>query len=372
MEANMSTAPIGVALVGTGFGEKVHLPALTAHHRTQVTAVYHRDAAKAQAIASMHNIPFASDNFDAILQHPSVQAVSISTPPALHYPMAKAAIIAGKHVLLEKPTALNATQAKELHTLAEQHKVAVTLDFEFRFIPAWQHLQELLQSGYVGNMRYIKIDWLGASRANPSRAWNWYAQRDQGGGTLGSIGSHSFDYIYWLFGEVSRLSARLSTAIHDRPDPLTNTRKPVTSDDVCNITLELANGTPIQVCLSAVTIQGRGHFIEIYGDKGTLVLGNPSQTDYINGFQILGSQDGLDLAAIAIPDRLAFPQIFDDGRIAPIVRVVNQWVESIEQGCPIAPALREGVYSQLVMDCCWESHDRGQWVNVPSLAKFLG
>jgi predicted dehydrogenase len=377
----MTAAQIGVALVGTGFGQKVHLPAFEAHHRTQVTAVYHRDLAKAQAIAAAHNIPFASDNFDAILQHPSVQAVSISTPPALHYPMAKAAIAAGKHVFLEKPTALNAIDAKELYTLAASRNVAVTLDFEFRFIPAWQYLHELLQSGYVGNIRYIKIDWLGASRANPTRPWNWYAQRDQGGGTLGSIGSHSFDYIYWLFGEVSRLSARLSTAIHDRPDPTAgNALKPVTSDDVCNITLELADGTPIQVCLSAVTIQGRGHFIEIYGDKGTLVLGNPSQTDYINGFQLSGSQDGLDLAEIPIPDRLAFPQVFDDGRIAPIVRVVNQWVESIEQGQPmvsdrpevIAPGLREGLYSQMVMDCCWESHDRGQWVNVPSLAKFLG
>ncbi len=367
----MTAAPIGVALVGTGFGQKVHLPALAAHHRTQVTAVYHRDLAKAQAIAASHHIPFASDNFDTILQHPTVQAVSISTPPALHYPMATAAIAAGKHVFLEKPTALNATDAKSLYELAQQHRVAVTLDFEFRFIPAWQYLYELLQSDYVGNMRYIKIDWLGASRANPSRAWNWYAQRDQGGGTLGSIGSHSFDYIYWLFGEVSRLSARLSTAIHDRPDNLGNLQ-PVTSDDVCNITLELANGTPIQVCLSAVTIQGRGHFIEIYGDKGTLVLGNPSQTDYINGFHLLGSQNGLDLAEMAIPDRLAFPQVFEDGRIAPIVRVVNQWVDAIDQGAAIAPGLREGVYAQIVMDGCWESHDRGQSVNVPSLAKFLG
>ncbi|MBE9030041.1 Gfo/Idh/MocA family oxidoreductase [filamentous cyanobacterium LEGE 11480] len=363
---------IGVALVGTGFGQKVHLPALDAHHRTQVTAVYHRDLAKAEAIAAKHNIPFASDNLDTVLQHPTVQAVSISTPPFLHYDMAKTAIHAGKHVLLEKPTTLNAQESKDLYGLAASKKVAVTLDFEFRFIPAWQRLQELLQSGYVGKMRYVKIDWLGASRANPQRAWNWYARRDQGGGTLGSIGSHSFDYILWLFGEVTKLSATLSTTIHQRPDPNDGDKlKPVTSDDVCNVTLALPDGTPVQVCLSAVTIQGRGHFVEIYGDQGTLVLGNSSQTDYINGFKLMGSQGGADLAEIEIPDRLAFPRVFDDGRIAPIVRVVNQWVESIDQGQAIAPSLREGTYSQLVMDCCWESHDKQQWVNVPSLDKFL-
>jgi predicted dehydrogenase len=302
-----------------------------------------------------------------------VQAVSISTPPFLHYAMAKAAISAGKHVLLEKPTTLHAQEAKELDALARQNHVAVTLDFEFRFIPAWLRLQELLQEGYPGTLRYVKIDWLGASRANPQRAWNWYARRDQGGGTLGSIGSHAFDYILWLFGEVTRLSACLSTTIHERPDPNDgNKLKPVTSDDVCNVTLELPDGTPIQVCLSAVTLQGRGHFVEIYGDKGTLVLGNANQNDYINGFQLMGSQGGADLAEIAIPDRLAFPRVFEDGRIAPIVRVVNQWVASIDQGQAIAPSLREGIYSQLVMDCCWESHDRNQWVNVPSLEEFLG
>jgi predicted dehydrogenase len=364
--------PIGVALLGTGFGEKVHLPALNAHHRTQVTAVYHRDRTQAQTIADRHGIPFASDNLDAILAHPSVQAVSISTPPAQHFPMAQAAIAAGNHVLLEKPTTLSVATAQQLYQQAIAQQVAVTLDFEFRFIPAWQYLAELLQAGYVGKLRYVKVDWLGASRANPTRPWNWYAQRDQGGGTLGSIGSHSFDYLHWLFGPATRLSARMSTAITQRPDPTENNQpKPVTSDDVCNITLELADGTPIQVCLSAVTRQGRGHFLEIYGDQGTLVLGNPSQTDYINGFQLLGTQGDGDLVELPIPDRLAFPQVYDDGRIAPIIRVVDQWVTAIDQGQTTVPSLREGLYSQLVMDCCWESHDRQQWVNLPPLEKFL-
>ncbi len=363
---------IGVALIGTGFGLKVHLPALRADDRIAVTAVYHRDAATAQAIATAHAIPFASHDLQQVLAHPTVQAVSIATPPFLHYAMAQAAIAAGKHVFLEKPTALNATEAKQLYDLANTKKVVVALDFEFRFIPAWQRLAELLQADYVGNIRYVKIDWLGASRADAHRAWNWYALQEQGGGTLGSIGSHTFDYIFWLFGEVDRLSAKLNTAIRQRPDPLDGGRlKPVTSDDICNITFERPDGTPIQVCLSAVTLQGRGHFVEIYGDQGTLVLGNPSQTDYINGFQLYGSQAGGDLVALEIPDRLAFPQVFEDGRIAPILRVVNAWVAAIEQAKPMVPSLREGVYSQLVMDCCQAANRSGQWVDVPKLEAFL-
>jgi predicted dehydrogenase len=365
-------AKIGVALVGTGFGQQVHLPALQAHHRTEVVAVYHRDRTQAQAIADTHGISQIATTIEAIVALPEVQAVSLSTPPFLHYEMAQTALRAGKPVLLEKPVTLIAAEAKHLYALAQAQSLPVTVDFEFRFVPAWQRLAELLQEDYVGQLRYVKIDWLGASRANPARPWNWYARQDQGGGTLGSIGSHSFDYIAWLLGPVRRLWASLSTTIPARPDPNTGELKPVTSDDVCNITLELQDGTPVQVCLSAVTMQGRGHFIEIYGDQGTLVLGNRSQTDYINGFTLQGSQNGQALVELEIPQRLQFPRLFPDGRIAPVVRVVDQWVSAIDQGQNLVPSLREGVYSQLLLDACHQSHASGTWVEIPDLATFLG
>ncbi|MGI0493998.1 Gfo/Idh/MocA family protein [Alkalinema pantanalense CENA528] len=369
--SGMESSTIGVALVGTGFGQKVHLPALQTHHRTQVVAVYHRDPAKAQAIAQAHQIPHACTTIDEILAIPEVQAVSISTPPFLHYELAKAALTAGKHILLEKPTALNAIEARELYHLATENALAATMNFEFRYIPAWQFFAELIQQGYVGQPRYIKVDWLVSSRADASRPWNWYAQKEQGGGVLGAIGSHAFDYLTWLFGAVRGVSARLSTSIVERTDPATGELKPVTADDTSNITLELLDGTPIQVCLSSVTMQGRGHFLEVYGDRGTLVVGSSNQKDYVHGFQVWGSQSGQPLAELPVPDRLAFPRVFDDGRIAPIVRVVNEWVNSIDQQTAIAPSLREGVYSQLIMDCCHQSNEMHQWVEVPELDPFL-
>lgn len=355
--------PLGIALVGTGFGQKVHLPALQAHPRTTIVAVYHRDLATAQAIAQARNIPHFSDSLDALVARPDVQGVSLSTPPFLHYPMAQTVLNAGRHLLLEKPATLTVAEAQHLQQIAEANGLAVTLNFEFRCIPAWQRLEELVRSGYLGNIRLIKIDWLGSSRADPNRAWNWYAQQELGGGALGSIGSHSFDYIAWLFGPIRSLSAKLSTTINQRPDA-SGVPQPVTSDDTATISLELLDGTPVQVCLSAVTIQGRGHYLEIYGDQGTLVLGNPSQTDYINGFKLMGSQGGKDLAELEIPDRLAFPHIFEDGRIAPIVRIVDRWVQSID-GVPTAPTLQAGIYSQLLMDLCHESNMTGTWVKVP-------
>jgi predicted dehydrogenase len=372
---------IGVAVVGTGFGQKIHIPGFQAHHRTEVVAVYHRNLDKAQAIASSHDIPYAFNSIEDIIAIPEVAGVSISTPPFLHFEMAKKVLEAGKHLLLEKPTALTANEARELYKLANKSqtnlesksaKTIATMDFEFRFIPAWQMLAELLETGYVGEKRLIKIDWLVSGRADANRPWNWYSQKERGGGVLGATGSHVFDYINWLFGPIQRLSGQLITGISTRPDPNDSGKlKPVDADDSCTLMLELAEGIPCQVCLSSVTYQGRGHWVEIYGSNGTLVLGSDNQQDYVHGFRLWGSQGGQPLAEIKIPQRLEFPQVYPDGRIAPFIRVVDKWVEAIDGGESLIPSLREGVYSQLLMDLTQESNATGTWVDIPNLDKFL-
>jgi predicted dehydrogenase len=362
---------IGIAIAGTGFGQKVHIPGFQAHPRTEVVAVYHRDINKAKAIAESHNIPHASDSLADIVALPEVQAVSISTPPFLHYEMAKTVLQAAKHLLLEKPTTLNAVEAKELYQLAKAKGVIATVDFEFRFVPGWQLFAELLSEDYVGELRLIKIDWLGSSRADTSRPWNWYSDKEKGGGALGSLGSHAFDYIHWLFGPVRRLNAHLTTAIPTRVDPVSRESKPVDTDDNCILTLELANGTPCQLSISAVVHAPRAHWVEVYGDRGTLIVGSENQKDYIHGFRVWGSQPGKPLTEIEIPNRLIFPKNYADGRISAFIRVVDQWVQGIDRNQEIIPSLREGIYSQLLMDLSHESHQKASWIDVPSLEEFL-
>ncbi|MGG6294638.1 Gfo/Idh/MocA family protein [Leptolyngbya sp. AN02str] len=361
----MTEARLGVAVLGTGFGQKIHIPGLQAHHRTQVVAVQHRDRAKAEAVAQAHKIPHACATIEEVLALPDVQGVSISTPPFLHYQQAKQVLQAGKHVLLEKPTTLSVAEARELQELAIAHNAITALDFEFRFVPAWQRFAELLAEGFVGQQRFIKIDWLVSGRGDASRPWNWYARKDQGGGALGALGSHTFDYVAWLFGPVRRLSGRLSTTITTRPDPATGEPKPVDADDTANVMLELADGTPCQVALSAVTFNGRGHWVEVYGDRGTLVLGSDNQSDYVHGFKLWAAPTGKPLAEVEIPERLQFPKTYPDGRLAPFIRVVDHWLMDIDRGQATAPSLREGIYSQLLMDLTHQSHEAGHWVEVP-------
>lgn len=358
----MSQPEIGVAVIGTGFGQKVHIPALQAHHRTNVVAVYHRDRAKADAIAKTHGIPHACTSIEAIVALPEVNAVSISTPPWLHYPMANTALAAGKHLLLEKPVTLIASEAEALHQLAEANGLAAAVNFEFRCVPAWMHLAELLQAGYVGNLRLVKIDWLVQGRADATRPWNWYAQKALGGGALGAIGSHTFDYVAWLFGEVKQLCAHLRVAVPERPDPITGTLKPVDADDLCSIWLELANGTPCQISLATATYHGRGHWVEVYGDRGTLILGSSNQTDYVHGFQLWSSHKGEALTELATPPHLEFPQTYADGRIAPTIRIIDRWVQAIDQGMPLAPGLKAGLAAQKLMDLAHQSNQSGTWI----------
>ncbi|GAB1537502.1 hypothetical protein NUACC21_01460 [Scytonema sp. NUACC21] len=266
---------------------------------------------------------------------------------------------------------MNAAEAKELYELAKHRGVIATVDFEFRFVPGWQLLAELLSEGAIGSKRLIKIDWLGSSRADATRPWNWYSRKDQGGGALGSLGSHTFDYIHWLFGPVRRLNAHFSTAISHRPDPQTGELKPVETDDTCMLTLELADGTPCQVSISAAVHAQRTHWVEVYGEGGSLVLGSENQKDYIHGFRVWTSTPGKPLTEIEIPNRLLFPKNFADGRISAFIRVIDQWVQGIERKQQTVPSLQEGIYSQLLMDLSHESNAKSSWVDVPALEDFL-
>ncbi|KPQ36874.1 MAG: putative dehydrogenase [Phormidesmis priestleyi Ana] len=360
-------AQIGVAVVGTGFGQKVHIPGLQAHHRTEVVAVWNRDRTKAQSVADSCGASLASHSLSEILDQDTVHAVTLATPPFAHYDMARQILQAKKHLLLEKPVTLSVDEAKHLQQLAADNNVVIVPDFEFRYIPAWQYFAQLLSEGVVGHKRLIKIDWLASSRANPQRAWDWYAQKALGGGALGSIGSHTFDYVNWLFGPAADISATLSTSIAERPDPETGEMKPVDSDDVCAIALTLADKTLCQITLSAVSYAGRGHWIEVYGDKGTLVIGNPSQTDYVNGFKVYFSEPGAEPKEMPVPKAFDFPKVYLDGRIAPFVRVIDHWVSCIDAGKERSPGMREGVYSQLLMDLTHQAHTLGQRLSIPTL-----
>ncbi len=354
---------LGIGIIGTGFGQLVHIPGFQASARTEVLAVYHRDLKKAQEVAKKFEVPQASDRLYDLYTNPEIQIIAISTPPFLHYEAAKYALEAGKHILLEKPVTLNVSEAIALSQLARQKELTVAVDFEFRFVPQWLYLKHLLEQEYIGKIRSVHISWQVPGRADPQRLWNWYSQKSQGGGALGAIGSHTFDYVRWLFGDVRALTAQLKTTICQRPDP-EGIMQTVDSDDTCNILLELVNGIPCNICLSTVAYAGSGHWLTIYGDRGTLVLGSSNLKDYIHGFNLSYAAPNQELENIPIPPEYGLSQTYKDGRLAPFIALCDRFVSAIEHKIPMIPSLDEGIQSQLLMDLAHESHRSPKWINV--------
>ncbi|MFM2079454.1 MAG: hypothetical protein RLZZ219_136 [Cyanobacteriota bacterium] len=359
--------PLGVAIAGLGFGEKVHLPALRDCPLTDPVALWHPRAERLAQASAAAELPGFTD-FDALLADPRVDALVIATPPEPRYELACAAIAAGKHLLLEKPVALDAYRIEELQRRALAAGVTVAVDFEYRAVPLFQQLAALLAENPVGTPWLVKLDWLMGSRADAARPWNWYSQRAAGGGVLGSLGTHAFDTLHWLFGPTRSVSASRAMAIPHRPLADGSGRMAaVDAEDIAllQLELELTSGQrlPAQVSLAAVTRPGRGHWIEIYGSDGSLVLGSPQQSDYVHGFS-LSRADGTGPAAgspmpIAEDPALAFPHTWPDGRVAPVRRLHQWWAEAAIDGRPMVPGLAEAVLSQRVCDLALVAADTG-------------
>ena len=355
--------PLGVALAGLGFGEKVHLTALRDCPLTEPVALWHPRQERLDQACAAAELPGFTD-FEALLADPRVEAVVIATPPQPRFALAQAAIAAGKHLLLEKPVALEAHQIEELQRQALAAGVTVAVDFEYRAVPAFLQLADLLKQGVIGTPWLVKLDWLMGSRADASRPWNWYSQRAAGGGVLGSLGTHAFDTLHWLLGPATAVTALRHLAIPQRPLADGSGRlAAVDAEDIALLQLELqtAQGVlvPAQVSLASVTRPGRGYFIEIYGSEGSLVLGSSNQNDYVHGFQLWQSRPNGSLEELVAEPLLAFDQTWPDGRIAPVRRLIGWWAEAVREGRPMVPGLAEAVHSQAICDRALQAADTG-------------
>lgn len=354
MALSTDREPLGVAVAGLGFGAAVHLPALDANPDLKAVALWHPRKERLDQVGEDTGLKGYVD-FDALLEDPKIQAVIIATPPGPRYELAQRALAAGKHLLLEKPVALNAGQVTDLQRTALASGLSVAVDFEYRAVPLFQQAERLLSSGAIGSPWLARLDWLMSSRANPKRAWNWYAKADEGGGVIGALGTHAFDMLAWLLGPVQTLQSITHTAIANRPDA-GGELQAVTAEDIAliNTTLTSHQGSTVaaQVALASVARNGRGCWLEIYGSEGSLKLGSENQKDYVHGFSLTLQRDGEPPRCLEADEEFRFATTWSDGRIAPVARLQGWWAESIRSGRPMVPGLLEGLASQTACDRC--------------------
>jgi predicted dehydrogenase len=254
---------VRVGIIGTGWGSRVQVPLFT-KAGLEVAAIAGRDPERTDKVAASLGVD-ARNDWLSIIDDPSVYLVSIVTPPLLHCEMALAALDSGKHVVCEKPTAMNAAEAAEMLRAAEEHPNQIALiDHELRFLPSWRAAKSCVQG--IGAVRFVEARFSSPSRGDTSRAWNWWSDAPQGGGVWGAVGSHFVDGVRYLVGEIEEAQAVMETFIAERPS--SDGQRAVTSDDFAAVHLRLAGGALAATTLSVVSTVDEASVITIHGEDG--------------------------------------------------------------------------------------------------------
>jgi len=200
------TDPLRWGILGTG-GIAAAMTSdllLTGH---TVTAVGSRTQQGADAFAAAHGIPTAHPSYEALVADPAVDVIYVATPHPLHAAHAALALEAGKHVLLEKPFALNAVEAQTVVELAASKKLVVLEAMWTRWMPHMVRIRELLAAGALGELRSLIVDHDQKLSTDPQHRMQ---NPELGGGALLDLGIYPVSFAWDVFGEPSSVYA-LST-----------------------------------------------------------------------------------------------------------------------------------------------------------------
>jgi predicted dehydrogenase len=192
--------PVGFLVVGAGFLGRQRAAAASVARGTRLVAVHDRDPVAAQAVARRHGAEPVAD-FEAALARPGVDAVIVATPHADHFPLASAALEAGKHVLCEKPLAVRPEDARLLALRADELRLRLATGMNHRFYPPVVDALDLVASWAIGRVEGVRAE-IG-HRADSAFLAGWHTDvARSGGGTLMDNGPHACDLIRRLLGEV--------------------------------------------------------------------------------------------------------------------------------------------------------------------------
>ena len=209
--------PLRAAIAGTGFIGRVHArSALLAGAHLAGVAASSRESARDAATALGADRGF--DSAEELVRDPDVDVVHVCTPNHLHLPLAEAALAAGKHVICEKPLALDVSGAQQLVEAAADSGLHAAVPFVYRYYPTVREARERVASGETGAVRLLHGTYLQDWLLRPDDS-NWRVDEQLGGASraFADIGSHWCDLAEFVSGHrITRLSARLLTAVPER------------------------------------------------------------------------------------------------------------------------------------------------------------
>jgi predicted dehydrogenase len=322
-------------------------------------------------------------NWEQAIAHPDIDLIDICLPDNMHYEVAKAALLAGKHVFCEKPLADTAAQAKELADIAREKGVITRVGHAFPRNPVHDLAKEIIDSGEIGEIKMFKgcqhVDMFG----DPLAPYMWRANGDLAPtGIVGDTGTHVFSFMEFLVGRVSSLIADNFIVTPRRPviddaafgdeTTLNGTEKwaDITNPDGTNLMCHFANGARGLVDFSRVAT-GRKFMqtYEIYGTKGSLAY----TFDEVNRLQFYSNDDkvgrrgyrAIDVgpenetykAFLPLPN---FALGYNESKIIEAAEVIR----SITTNEPMWPTFDSGHHICQIVDACMDSSRLKRWVDI--------
>jgi predicted dehydrogenase len=317
---------LGVSKIAT---EKV-IPAMQRGQWTTVAAIASRDRAKADAAAARLGIATAYGSYEALLADSNIDAVYIPLPNHLHVPWATRAADAGKHVLCEKPIALNAAEARQLVEVRDRTSVQIQEAFMVRSHPQWLKALELVRDGQIGDLRSM-LWHFSYFNAAPSNIRNIL---EFGGGGLMDIGCYLINTGRFIFGgEPERVMG-----LFDR-DPELRT------DRMTSLLLDFGAGHLAGTCSTQMVPYQRAH---IFGTRGRIEIEIPVNAPPDRPSRLFVDRGtGVDTIELPICDQYTiqgdlFSRAILDGRPAPV-------------------PLEDAVANMACIDAAFRSAESGRW-----------
>ena len=341
---------VRIGFIGAGFARRVQLPALAFVPGARATAVASGHRANAEAVAREFGLAHVFDDGTELAQSADVDLVIVSSTPDSHARYAIAALEAGKHVLCEKPMALDAYEASQMVAVAQRRPDRLAwIDHELRYEPNRRRVRELIRANAIGEVRHMELSLKpylrGDGRPQPFDApWNWWFDAARGGGILGAVGSHLVDLCrFWTGSEITYVAGLTETFVHERRDE-NGVPRPVTADDFASCVLRTGSGAIATITLSTVAHHGPGHLAQVTGREGTLVVSGETKLE-------LGKAGG-PLEDVSAPDDLWEKTKPNNMWARSFVRLLREMVRVIGGGMPEGePAtFRDGWQVQRVLD----------------------
>jgi predicted dehydrogenase len=330
-----------VGIAGSGFGARAHLPAFNAHKDFEVVAI--ASPHSAQRIAKERGIPNAFASCEELLRGCDVDVVSVAGPPFTHHDDVLAALAAGKHVICEKPFALNVAQAQAMAQAARRAGTATAVMHEFRWVPQRLAVKELIENNHLSPLREIEITQLSNRlRAEVERQRSWWFERECGGGMAGALLSHLIDSANWLAGRAPvRSTGYLRTANPQRKDSQGTFTSTV--DDGCWALLDYGDGLVARVSVDATT-PVESFTLAAHGENRTAVA---SGTDFDDMRLFSVDEEETNELDVKPSPYARFAPV--DRHVPFIMELLDEFVKQIRTGNSAVPTFEEAVITQQVL-----------------------